>query len=218
MVRAQKPGESAGICFICSAHHIVLAAVMEHAASACDIHDNNLPQAGDWGNPYVDVSDADWFHDVVRVVTEEELMQSTSAARFLPNTPVTQGMFVAVMGRLAKNFGEETEGYINAFQDMPAGQWYTPFVSWADGKGMVLGRSKTRFTPEEIIAREQMAMLMIRSCEYLDVQLRDDGVTFSDAAACACACGPLYAVRRCFSQTIGILKEAPQNPRAPPTF
>ncbi|MDR1158297.1 MAG: S-layer homology domain-containing protein [Oscillospiraceae bacterium] len=147
-----------------------------------DVPGPDTPAAGD-RELYSDVTDPDaWYYDAVYFVTDYGLMNGTGGGKFSPERPMTRAMFVTVLGRLAEKQGEEVAGFSHTFQDVPAGQWYTPYVAWAAGKGIVQGHSPTRFAPDETVTREQMAALIIRFCDALAIELGDDiEITFSDA-------------------------------------
>jgi hypothetical protein len=146
------------------------------------VPDPDTPAAGE-RELYIDVTDpAEWYYEAVYFVTDYGLMNGTGGGKFSPQRPMTRAMFVTVIGRLAEKRGEETAGFDHAFGDVPAGEWYTPYVAWAANKGIVLGHSPTRFAPNEPVTREQMAALIIRFCDTLDIALGDDvDISFSDA-------------------------------------
>lgn len=82
-----------------------------------------------WANPFADVEPGDWFYSAVEYVNTEGLFNGTAGDRFSPGSPMTRGMFVTVLGKFAQ---ADTEPYGEpAFQDVPAGAYYAPYVGWA---------------------------------------------------------------------------------------
>ena len=82
-----------------------------------------------WANPFADVEPGDWFYSAVEHVNTEGLFNGTAEDRFSPGSPMTRGMFVTVLGKFAQ---ADTEPYGEpAFQDVPAGAYYAPYVGWA---------------------------------------------------------------------------------------
>jgi hypothetical protein len=148
-----------------------------------DVPNPDAPVAGTDRDQYIDVTDVNaWYYDAVYYVTDAGLMNGTGGNHFSPDIPLTRAMFVTILGRLAEQQGEKTMEFNNPFHDVPAVQYYTQYVAWAADKGIARGHSATRFAPDEPVTREQMAALMIRFCEHMDVALRDDiNITFSDA-------------------------------------
>ena len=111
-----------------------------------------------WANPFADVEPGDWFYSAVEYVNTERLFNGTAEDRFSPGSPMTRGMFVTVLGKFAQ---ADTEPYGEpAFQDVPAGAYYAPYVGWAAEKGVVNGVSATEFAPGRDITREQMATML----------------------------------------------------------
>ena len=110
---------------------------------------------------FTDVKTGDWFFDYVKIACDNNLISGTSATTFSPNTTMTRGQFVTLLGRFAK---ADTSGIVNTgkFTDVPAGEYYTPYVYWALGKGIVSGLTETTFGPNDNLTKEQMATLLVR--------------------------------------------------------
>ena len=78
---------------------------------------------------FVDVHGADhWAKEYVDFVTARDLFHGTSDTNFSPNRPITRGMLVAVLYRLADNpsLPEENLGY--PFGDVEPDDWYSDAV------------------------------------------------------------------------------------------
>ena len=117
-------------------------------------------------------------------VTEKGLFNGTGGNNFSPEASMTRAMFVTVLGRYAESLGEDISGYSNSFNDVPAGQWYTDYVSWGADKVIVKGYSATAFGPNDNLTREQMAALIARFVDYMGIDLSSDvSVSYSDASS-----------------------------------
>ena len=82
------------------------------------------PQPTHWENPFDDVSENDWFYNDVKYVHQNGLFAGTSAKTFSPQMPMTRGMVVTVLGRLA---GIDIADYSGgSFDDVDAMQYYAP--------------------------------------------------------------------------------------------
>jgi hypothetical protein len=55
----------------------------------------------------------------------------------------------------------------SAFTDVDAKAWYADAVAAVNEAGIVLGRSKDAFAPNELITREEMAVMMVRAYAIL---------------------------------------------------
>lgn len=94
---------------------------------------------------------------------------------------MTRAMFVTVPGRLA---GIDTAMYEDvSFNDVQAGQWYTPYVEWAVQKGIVSGYDADTFGPDDIITTEQAVTILYRYAQLKDEDIGDSRslVRYADA-------------------------------------
>lgn len=108
--------------------------------------------------PFTDVSRLDSYYAAVRYVYNRRLFQGVSSTKFAPAAPLTRAMFVTVLGRMCQ---VRTDDFTDSvFDDVPAGQWYTPYVEWAAEKGLVNGIGENRFDPMGEITHEQMIKIV----------------------------------------------------------
>ncbi len=110
--------------------------------------------------PFRDVSDSAWYRKAVGYAWENNLFSGTSDTTFSPDTGMTRGMFVTVLGRKT---GIDTDDYMRyRFLDTKLGEYYAPYVEWAAEYSIVSGTSKANFSPNQKITREQMATILYR--------------------------------------------------------
>ncbi len=174
---------------------------------------------------FTDVEDNTWYTEAVTYVVEHGYFNGVSETRFAPQTTMTRGMFITVLGRIGNvtqeapaygyihrdsvnlreepntsskvlatlrkgttmallgqsddwyrvQVGEET-GYIRGdlmklsggpYTDVPAEQYYAPYIRWAYEHGIAWGTSATQFSPDEPITREDLCTaLYLFSVEY----------------------------------------------------
>ena len=108
---------------------------------------------------FLDVRREDWFYSDVRYVVEHGLFHGTTQDLFSPNAPMTRGMLVTVLYRLAGS-PKATEN--SGFADVAAGKYYTDAVAWAAESGIVSGVSDGCFAPDSRVTREQLAAILYR--------------------------------------------------------
>ena len=127
---------------------------------------------------FADVQSSDWYAGAVAFVTSRELFQGVSDAQFAPTASMTRAMLVTVLHRLEDQPGA---GAAAAFDDVPAGAWYTLAVAWASENGIVTGTG-SGFNPDGSVTREQIATILYRYMQYLglDVSARGELSKFSD--------------------------------------
>lgn len=80
---------------------------------------------------------------------------------------MTRGMFVTVLGRMAKINEADFAG--SDFTDVNAGAWYAPGVKWASQNGIVLGYGDGTFGVNDEITVEQAVVILARYAQYLGI-------------------------------------------------
>lgn len=130
---------------------------------------------------FTDVKENDWFYEAVDYVTARGFMIGVSDTAFAPAMALNRAQFATILYRVD---GEEPAQARMAFQDVPAGQWYSDAVVWASAKGVVQGYGNGNFGTADSITREQMIVMMFRYAQYLQMDTANDGNcdSFKDAA------------------------------------
>ncbi len=133
--------------------------------------------------PYNDVSPSAWYYNSVWYVTQNGLMNGTSGNVFSPDTSTTRGMFVTMLHRLE---GEPRSTGVVSFLDVPEGSYYADAVAWARANELVRGYGDGRFGPDDVLTREQMALMFFRYADYKGYSTETyEGLgSFVDADAC----------------------------------
>ena len=113
---------------------------------------------------------------------------------------MSRAMFVTVLWRIAGR----PAGGVTAFTDVPDGQWYSGAVAWAAQEGIVLGTTRTTFSPDEALTREQLATILLRYAEKnaLDEAARSSLSGFADGASVS----PYAREAMCWAVGAGIFK------------
>lgn len=99
-----------------------------------------------------------WAKEDIEFVVNSGIFSRTSTTTFSPNTDMTRGMFVAMLGRLAN---AHVSGYKeSSFVDVKSDAYYMGYIEWASKYNIVKGTGNGSFAPEQPITREQMAVIM----------------------------------------------------------
>lgn len=132
--------------------------------------------------PFADVAEGAWYSEAVDYAVENGLFSGTGSTTFSPNASMTRGMFVTVLGRMSGLDGNTIQDN-GQFSDVEFDAYYGPSVVWAYENGIISGTSDTTFSPDRPITREQIAVMVYRYLNTLDVQGPDGGETepFQDA-------------------------------------
>lgn len=112
---------------------------------------------------FSDVKNTDWFYNAVKFASENNLFKGTTPTTFAPQSTMTRGMFVTVLYRLA---GQPAVTSPSIFSDVPAAQYYSNAVVWANANNIVTGYSDGKFHPDDLITREQMAVILSRYASH----------------------------------------------------
>jgi len=133
------------------------------------ITESEKADADGWVNPFIDVNEGHWFYNDVKYVHQNGLFAGTSATTFSPYMPMTRGMVVTVLGRLA---GIDIADYSGAsFDDVNTAQWYAPYVKWAAEMGIVSGIGDNKFAPDIDISRQDLAVILYRYADKMGITL-----------------------------------------------
>ena len=126
---------------------------------------------------YKDVLDTDWFKDAVDFVPEKGLMNGVGSSLFGPNMPVTRGMLVTILWRLA---GQPVVNYAMSFKDVRSDAYYTEAVRWAASEKIVNGTGTDKFDPDEPVTREQLAAILYRYASVMGYDTTQGGMAIRE--------------------------------------
>ena len=136
----------------------------------------NAGTAEQTGKTFADVSETDWFHDAVAFVSARGLFSGTSATDFSPYTAMTRGMLAVVLHNLKDN---PAAGIEEGFDDVN-GEYFANAVAWAAEAGIISGYGGGLFGPNDVITREQLAVMLYRFAGKPAVS--GDALTHKDAS------------------------------------
>ncbi|MCL2588006.1 MAG: S-layer homology domain-containing protein [Oscillospiraceae bacterium] len=136
------------------------------------------PPAPDF--PFTDVPENAWYRPYVEQVWEMELMNGVSDTEFAPHANLSRAMTATILYRLA---GEPAVSFSPIFSDVPAGRWYSNAIVWAAQNDIVQGVGDGRFAPHANVTREQIATMLFRYADTMELSTASDGFvqTFLDA-------------------------------------
>lgn len=110
-----------------------------------------------------------WGSEYVYELYNMGVVNGVDDHRFSPNTTVTRGMLVTILGRV---YGIDTDLWAESgFTDVEIDKWYGPYVAWAQDTGIVEGYEDGTFKPETNITREQMALILMRFANHAGAAL-----------------------------------------------
>ena len=99
---------------------------------------------------------------------QNRLMNGTSETTFDPNGKLTRGMVVTVLWRIQGS--PSVENLDMPFSDVP-NIWYHDAVKWAAEKGIVTGYPDGTYHPDNIIYRQDLALIICRYATFAGNEL-----------------------------------------------
>ncbi len=166
----EKDGTQTGICYYCGDSITV------------SVFGTKLVDIKDSSKVFTDVKNK-WYKKAVDYCYSYGFIAGMEKDRFGLDNHVTRGMFITVLARIA---GVNTSGSANKvqtkFSDVKSGKYYTAAIKWGVENGIVSGVSKTAFSPEANITREQICVMIVNFADFIgiDIDARVNPVTFTD--------------------------------------
>ena len=95
---------------------------------------------------------------------------------------MSRGMLATVLFQLEE---PEKKTADLPFADVAEGAWYAQGISWAAGENIISGYGDGRFGPDDPVTREQLALMLFRYAETLDMVTsgRDTLTSFTDSGS-----------------------------------
>ncbi len=130
---------------------------------------------------FTDIADH-WAKESIDYVVGRGLLSGTSDSTFSPDTAMTRGMLVTVLGRLS---GTDMSGFTtSSFNDVNTDSYYAPYIEWAYKKGIVQGEGNGQFAPDRAVTREEIAMIFSNYAKAIGYTLpvNRTAATYADAS------------------------------------
>ena len=112
-------------------------------------------------------------------IVDRGYMNGVSDRLFAPNGALTRAMLVTILYRVD---GKQSASSQSSFTDVVKGSYYEDAVNWAAEKNIVNGYSATKFAPDDLITRQQLAAILWRYAQYKGVDVSANGTTMPDFA------------------------------------
>lgn len=131
---------------------------------------------------FSDVDPTAYYHEGVDFVVRKGYMIGVGDNRFAPDHPMSRGMMVTVLYRMAGS--PKVSGTI-PFTDVRQDLYYYDAVVWAYQNKITQGVADTVFSPNRDVSRQQMVTFLYRYAEFLGYDTTCEGslAGFSDADA-----------------------------------
>lgn len=118
-----------------------------------------------------------WARDYINFVAARGIFNGRSAEIFDPDSELSRGMLVTVLGRLEK---VDISGYNCMFDDVDKNLYYAPYIEWARQNNIVGGVGDNKFLPDRSVTRQEIAVIVARYLEYKKQELVLDSMDYAD--------------------------------------
>ena len=132
---------------------------------------------------FTDVPDDAWYSQAVDYAVSHGMFSGTGAGTFSPSTPMTRGMIVVVLSNVAK--ADVSSAKDASFSDVQSSDWYADAINWAYEQGYVSGTGANTFSPNSVVTRAQIAVILSNYLHSINADLEEDGnsAAFNDIAS-----------------------------------
>jgi subtilisin family serine protease len=103
---------------------------------------------------------AHWAKTEVELLASRSIVTGISDNAFGPEQKLTRAEFAAL---LVRTLGIKAVSGAGAFQDVKTTDWFHEVVYQAYGAGLIEGLDASSFAPNQLISREQMAVMIMRA-------------------------------------------------------
>lgn len=105
-----------------------------------------------------------WAGRAIEVIAAKGAINGKAEGVFDPSANVTRAEFAKM---LVHALDLDNSSAKEGFADVKAGDWFAPYVASAYEKGIINGRSATKFDPTAKITRAEMATMVTRALKYI---------------------------------------------------
>ncbi|MFC4776716.1 DNRLRE domain-containing protein [Paenibacillus sp. GCM10023252] len=128
---------------------------------------------------FSDVSDKHWAASAIEELAAKHVLQGADLTTFAPERQVTRAEFTAILVRALRLYSVSKQ----YFQDVLKEVWYAGSVAAAYQAGIISGVTEHEFRPNDVMTREQMAVILLRAYEQKNSKVSvAQGVDFADEA------------------------------------
>ena len=100
-----------------------------------------------------------WYHEAVDYALRNELMDGYGGGLFGPDDDLSRAQLTQILYNKEGNPAVRDK---DVFVDVASGAWFTPAVTWASTRDIVVGYGNGLFGPDDPITREQLAAMLWR--------------------------------------------------------
>lgn len=130
-----------------------------------------------------DVKPGSWYYASVDYVASNGLMSGTDSTTFSPASILSRAMLAQILYAISGSPSAPD----SSFSDAASGDWFYNAVSWASDNGLMNGVGGGRFSPNQNLTRQQLALILFQyaNMERASTEERANLEGYSDQASVA---------------------------------
>ncbi len=135
----------------------------------------------EYGFLYDDIDYEAWYAEHIFYLSD--IFDGRTETEFEPESNITRGEFVEVIGKMYDYYVGDDMNYRVAFKDVDESDESAKYIAWANKNGIIEGYSDTEFGTGDAITREQLVAVLYRLAQYeakADVTVSDKLKSFAD--------------------------------------
>lgn len=94
------------------------------------------------------------------------IIQGVGNNKFDPDGTFTRAQIAAIINRIARVLGVDTDGYSHIFSDV-VGHWVDSELGWPSSVGIINGVGDNKFSPDTELTTEQAIAITYRALQVL---------------------------------------------------
>ncbi|MDN4492142.1 S-layer homology domain-containing protein [Ureibacillus aquaedulcis] len=123
-----------------------------------------------------------WAYNELNYLIDNDILKGDQLGNYLPNKDVTRAEFATFLVRALELPAVSTT---SNFNDVAQVDWFYDSVNRASSFGLIEGDGKGGFKPNDKINRQQMAVMIKRALDYLNVETSATSLKFNDNSSIA---------------------------------
>ncbi|HIV02056.1 MAG TPA: S-layer homology domain-containing protein [Candidatus Aphodoplasma excrementigallinarum] len=120
------------------------------------------------GSSFADVAADAYYADAVAWAAQNGIVMGYSDTQFAPDDNITREQMASILYRYAsyKGYDVSAQSELTGYTDISAISDYAlTAMKWANGSGLINGRTDTTIEPQESASRAEVAAILMRFCE-----------------------------------------------------
>ncbi|MGE7024256.1 glycosyl hydrolase family 18 protein [Solibacillus cecembensis] len=117
-------------------------------------------------NYFADVPTNHWAKQSIELANKYNIVNGTDTQIFEPNARITRAQLAAILSRVVDYPTNNT--IKSPFYDVPIGHWAYADIVKLSSRGIITGKEKGKFAPDDYVLRAQIAAMVNRASEDLE--------------------------------------------------